>query len=285
MLNPIKYLEFRAKMEPEKLALCDLSRSSNYGQLFLLVKKIAKKLEVAGIKPGDLVLTRLPNILDWVFTNALFHEACVSCSSHSDDPIDPRLQVDWVISLVPLANFAEDKVLVVDRAWLQDVENGEPSSVIKTFASEDDLCRLIFTGGTTGGAKAVPYSLRLLAERLPTTNPSWSADRDEMALMGLDSVVGFLTALKSSVLGKTFYCPPPDDVVKCANHFKITSLIGSPIQLAGFVKRVELSADGIPPVQEIRVAGGVLPQPLMHQLWRLFHAKIYNDYGSTEVGG
>jgi long-chain acyl-CoA synthetase len=55
--------------------------------------------------------------------------------------------------------------------------------------------------------------------------------------------------------------------------------------LAGFVKRVESSADGIPPVQEIRVAGGVLPQHLMHQLWRLFHAKIYNDYGSTEVGG
>jgi acyl-CoA synthetase (AMP-forming)/AMP-acid ligase II len=170
MLNPIKYLEFRAKMEPEKLALRDLSRSSNYGQLFLLVRKIAKKLEVAGIKPGDLVLTRLPSILDWVFINALFHEACVSCSGHPDDPIDPRLQVDWVISLVPLANFAEDKVLVVDRAWLQDVENGEPSS-LKTFASEDDLCRLIFTGGTTGGAKAVPYSLRLLAERLPTTNP------------------------------------------------------------------------------------------------------------------
>ena len=71
MLNPIKYLEFRAKMEPEKLALRDLSRSSNYGQLFLLVRKIAKKLEVAGIKPGDLVLTRLPSILDWGFYQRL----------------------------------------------------------------------------------------------------------------------------------------------------------------------------------------------------------------------
>jgi acyl-coenzyme A synthetase/AMP-(fatty) acid ligase len=168
---------------------------------------------------------------------------------------------------------------------LQDAQNGEPSSAIKSYASEDDLCRVILTSGTTGGAKAVPYGLKVLAERLPTMNTYWSAGRNEMNLMGLRTVGGFLTALNSSYIGETYYCPPPDDFVKCANHFKITSLIGSPLQLADFVKRVELSTDGIPPVQEIRAAGGILPQALVHQLWGLFHAKIYNVYGSTEVGG
>ena len=35
MLNPIKYLEFRAKMEPEKLALCDLSNSILQATIYL----------------------------------------------------------------------------------------------------------------------------------------------------------------------------------------------------------------------------------------------------------
>jgi long-chain acyl-CoA synthetase len=279
MLNPIKYLEFRAKTEPEKLALCDLSHSLGYRQLFVLVKKIAKKLEVTGIKPGDLVFTRLPNILDWIFTNALFHEACVPCSSHHDEPIDPRLQVDWVISSGPLPNFTEGRVLLIDQAWLQDAQNGEPSSAIKSYASEDDLCRVILTSGTTGGAKAVPYRLKMLAERLPTMNTYWSAGRNEMNLMGLRTVGGFLTALNSSYIGETYYCPPPDDFVKCANHFKITSLIGSPLQLADFVKRVELSTDGIPPVQEIRAAGGSCPK-----LWCISYGAYFMPRSITYMG-
>jgi long-chain acyl-CoA synthetase len=285
MLNPIKYLAFRAKMEPEKLALCDFSSSLDFGRLFLFVKRIAKKLEAAGVKPGDLVVTCLPRSFDWVFTNALFHEACITCSNLDHHTIDPRLQADWVISAIPIPTLPEGQGLVVDRAWLQNALKGEPSSVVKAYASEDDLCRLILTSGSTGGAKAVPYSLKMLDERLTTISSYWSAGRNEMNLMGLSSVGGFFTALNSSFVGEPFYCPASADSVRCANQFKITSLIGSPAQLAGFAKQVETSPDGIPRVQEIRSAGGALSEALVQQLRRLFDARIYNVYGSTEVGG
>ena len=39
-------------MEPEKLALCDFSNSLDYRKLFIFVKRIAKKLEAAGVKLG-----------------------------------------------------------------------------------------------------------------------------------------------------------------------------------------------------------------------------------------
>ncbi len=110
MLNPIKYLEFRAKMEPEKLALCDLSNSIDYRRLSIFVKKIAKKLEAAGVKPGNLVFTCLPRSFDWVFTNALFHEACITCSNLDYHTPDPRLPADWIISAKPIANFRQDRV-------------------------------------------------------------------------------------------------------------------------------------------------------------------------------
>ena len=174
---------------------------------------------------------------------------------------------------------------MIDGAWLRDALNGEPSSDIKAYASEDDLCRLILTSGSTGGAKAVPYSVKRLDDRVMTMCSYWSAGKDELNLMGLGSVGGFTAALNTTLIGETFYCPLPADSVRCANQFKITSLVGSPAQLASFANGVELSPDGAPPIQEIRSAGGVLPEALVQQLRRLFGAKIYNCYGSTEVGG
>ena len=54
---------------------------------------------------------------------------------------------------------------MIDGAWLRNALNGEPSSDIKAYTSEDDLCRLILTSGSTGGAKAVPYSVQRLDDR------------------------------------------------------------------------------------------------------------------------
>ena len=220
MLNPIKYLAFRAKMEPEKLALCDFSNSLDYRKLFSFAKKIAKKLEAAGVKLGDLVLTCPPQSFDCGFYECLvLAEAWITCSNLDYHTIDPRLQADWVISAIPIPALPESQGLVVDRAWLQEALSGEPSSVIKAYASEDDLCRLILTSGSTGGAKAVPYSLKMLDQRLTTISSYWSAGRNQLNLMGLNSVGGFLTALNSSFVGETFYCPAPANSVRCANQF------------------------------------------------------------------
>ena len=286
MLNPLTHLEFRANIEPQELALCDLSNAMTYLQLFILVKKIATKLEVAGVKPGDLVITCLPNKLDWILTNALFHEACITCSNHGYEPIDPCLQPDWVISERPILNIPQSQLLLIDTAWIQDAEEQAPSNVIKPYAREDDLCRLMLTSGTTGGVKAVPYSVKMLTERLVTVSSYWSAAGSEINLMSLATVGGFFSAMNTSLLGEPFYSAPiMSALVKFANQFRIKSLIASPMQLAAFVKEVELSKDDIPPLQEIRSAGGVLPEALSDHLRRLFHAKVFNIYGSTEVGG
>ena len=103
--------------------------------------------------------------------------------------------------------------------------------------------------------------------------------------MGLASAGGFISAFYYSYIGETFYCVPQIDAVRCANQFKLTSLIGSPNQLDFFVKNVKSSADGFPPIKEIRSHGGILHEALVHPLRTLFRAQIYNMYGSTEAGG
>lgn len=285
LLNPLRQLEFRSNIEPHGLALCDISNSLSYSQLFSLVKKVARKLELTGIRTGDLVITCLPSTLDWVFTNALFHEACVTCSNHSYNPIDPYLQADWVISDQPVPDVPASRLVLVDTAWIRLAKEQEASNATKSYASHDDLCRLMLTSGTTGGSKAVPYSLRMLDNRLATISSYWSASGREMNLMSLATVGGFLTALNSVSIGEAHYFAPAGRRVKFVNQHQIKSLIGSPIQLAAFMKEVDESNDDIPRLEQIRSAGGGLPDALFRQLRRLFHAKVYNIYGSTEVGG
>jgi acyl-coenzyme A synthetase/AMP-(fatty) acid ligase len=285
MLNPFRFTEFNALSRPTRLAFDDGLGVFTWRQFQVITCQVAAKLAALGVRPGQLVVTALPAGLDWIFTNALFHEACITCSVVSQVALDPALDVDWIIAQEGQSGFPAEKLIIIDKPWLADLKKF-PVTAPREYADADAFCRLVLTSGTTGFAKAAPFSVRQLDNRLRSLSAYWSAGGGEFNLMSLMTVGGFMTAMAGAFTGNAYFAPSAPDPVALIHKHGIRNLLGSPTQLAKFQESVRRSGRLLPSVQEVRSAGGPFPMPLVKALRELLpQAELYNIYGSTEVGG
>ena len=286
MINPIEYLMFQARTQPEAQAIQQLKGGITYGQLLSVVRKTAGKIRNAGIRPGHVVVTCLPERLGWIMTLALFHEAAISCSNHGYAPLEPGLGADWVISNQRSPEFAGDRTILIDQAWLGERREETTDIGPNQYASEASICRLVLTSGTTGQTKAVPYSIAMLRARLGSASSYWSSSAHEANMMPLCTVGGFLSALNCAAVATPFYVfSSAQELVSLLQTFKVAGLTGSPAQLAMLVKSL---ADNSPPfasLTTVRYAGSSVSPALLEQLKSRLCRNVMNVYGSTEVGG
>lgn len=287
MLNPYRLLEYNAKVFPGRIALHDGGESLTYAQLYALTRGIAGKLGKLGVKAGDLVVTCLPPKLDWLFTSALFHEACVTCSNHGYNPLDPKLEVDWIISDKKVESLPEDKLIVIDQPWINGLSDEPPSEICKDYANEDALCRLILTSGTTGFSKAAAFSVGLLNGRMLRLRAAEGiSPTSAVSLMPLSTALGFFIAMNSLFAAETCHAPNNIDALFSLMDKKpVTYLVASPMQLSALLKKIEQEKRDIErTLRTILVAGFALSPALYDKLVAIFGADIYCSYGSTEVG-
>src|SRR5262249_1715390 len=74
-----------------------------------------------------------------------------------------ELKVDAIIADYGRTFSRQTRVLPADFSWTAG--DGTPIDEVRA-ASGDEVCRLIFTSGTTGDAKAVAYTHRMVTERI-----------------------------------------------------------------------------------------------------------------------
>ncbi len=285
MLNLIDALEFRARSQPNVIALQDVDSSLNYAQLYLLVKKIAKKISSIGVKPGQLAFTYLPPKVDWIFTLALFHETCITCSHDGISPVDETLEVDWLISIKPIPTFPPDRTILIDDDWLAQAQTQTTENNYLSYESQDSVCRLIMTSGTTGHAKAAPYTMGVLLRRLDSLHGSWPSGQDEICMMSLQTTGGLVSAAGAVRYGRTYYCASnAKDFTQLLIKSRSGSLYGSPMQLASLANYCKSNEVKLPCLKQIRTAGGMISEALLASLKSQFDVVIFNLYGSTEAG-
>lgn len=98
MPSLIEHLAFHARLRPAATALLRTDHRVSYGELIILVRRAARKLRAAGIRPGEVVVTCLPGKYpDWIISLALAHEGAVSCANFGDSPLDASPDCRWVL--------------------------------------------------------------------------------------------------------------------------------------------------------------------------------------------
>ena len=284
-LNPLKTLNYFAKATPQAIAIVNEKRSITYEQLNILVRQFAIKFRKMGIQPGDFVVTRLSNTLDWISTLALMSQGVITCSKSGRASIDPGLGAKFLISDGTLI-WNSHNTIILDDAWIADAEISEIGLLPEEDLDLNATCRVIFTNKTLGQPRAVGISLKLLNARVDQYNRTWLKEQSVMPLMELSTSLGFFTFYSLFVRGeKIITCTQFNfDAVRLALAHGVEVFIASTLRAVQLLEVLKRTESTMPALRKVVISGNL---PTLKQLTNVadkLGVEVLNIYGSIECG-
>ncbi len=284
LLNPFLYLQANADRDPHGVFSQSADQSVTNAEALVSAKKLAFELRRLGVKPGHVVALDLPDQLSILFTEALFHEAALSTVLPDGYVSDGVFQVDWLFTKRsnPTPQHGA-RVVNVDARFLQQVE--ENPYGIRPRNEPIDTLRIVFSSGTTGNARAIPFARNALV-RFDDVQTGFQGD-PFLVLMNFGTLWGFGGFYHSVMDGRPFLSvggATPEAIVSIATQNSVKSLRGSPAQIASFVDVLEDQQRTIPSVEMVFIGGTVMPPRLADRMRRAAEGcRIISMYGSTEA--
>jgi len=312
--NIAKSLTRWAKERPNSIALLEMrsGQKKTFEELELESNRLASGMIQYGMKPCDRVLLMVPYGIDFVtLTFAMFKAGLTPVL------IDPGLGkknllkciqevepqgmiavplVHAIKKLLPSPFKSIKNNVTVGKRWfwggvtLDNLRTlGEID--IKIIATEEDHpAAILFTSGSTGPAKGVPYSHGIFNHQIRILKDQFKIQPGETDLPTFP-----LFGLFSSGLGMTSIIPDmdctrpaqvdPTKIIGPINDFKITNSFGSPA-LWDTVSQYCLKHNiKLPSLRCILMAGAPVSGSLLRRFESIIQkdCKIYTPYGATEV--
>ena len=277
---------------------------TNWAEVARNARRMAQALEAIGIKPGDRVATLAMNhaahLTSWygaIGMGGVLHT------------INPRLFDD---QLTYIANHAEDRVLLYDRAFAPIVERLKPqwTTIERYICFEDefpswiaahngdyawhegderDPCGLCYTSGTTGNPKGVLYEhrstmLHTLAEAVP----------DCFNLSARAVVLPIVPMFHANAWGVPWAAPlvgcklvlsadyRPAQLCDLFRDEKVSHSAGVPTVWLGMIEHIEKSGDDLADLKYVTIGGSAAPRAMI--LWfRKRGIYVGHAWGMTET--
>jgi len=283
-LNPFLYLQSNAEADPRGIFSRSVEQTMTNAEALVRVKKLAFEFRRLGVRAGDVVALELPDQLAILFTEAAYHEGAVTTILPAGDTAGGAFPVDWTFSRRPKAPQDDERVIPVTASFLKQVEEN-PYGIRPTEDSPDTV-RIVFSSGTTGRPNAIPLSRRAM-QSFDDALETWFQGDPFLVLMDFATPWGFGGFYLSVKGGRPFLCVGGADapaLIRLADESAVTSLKGSPAQIAGLVDELETQGRTLPSVETVFVGGTVMPPGVADRTRRaLAGCEIYTMYGSTEA--
>lgn len=292
------YLAVNAEKFPSKAALVFEETTLTWSELFACVVKVAngvlEKLGNNNDHEQKIIGILLPNSIDFVKTYlGIIH------AGHIAMPLDPNfksLETQTVVTqmnpefVVTNSDYSQhfDKNdswclpddLIIDKSSLQPLRIGP-----KLQAAS-----MLFTSGTTGNPKSVPYTHANHMWNPAAVSKLWDWSMDDTILLSLplSHWHGLVMGLDGALYhGNTVYLQAwfdAKETVEMLQSGKISLFMHVPI---AYSKLVEYAADKKIDISKVRlcIAGSsYLPPSLWHQFKESYNQDILERYGANEMG-
>lgn len=277
-----------AKLRPEQPALVLPDRLISYDMLAQGILHAEARIFGLDMAPDELVCVTLASpIRHLIVVAALFRLGQPSMSAAS---------VDEIVGLkFPVRVYLEDaggaltpglRRILVDEDWFAGPRL--PIRPARGFASEDSLCRVGFSSGTTGVPKALWFSAagyhRIVAEAHKL--------RDAFGVRGrvlnlLRTSGGWGLAVTAHALssgGTIVFANSARQALQMADAYRVDAIVASTQQIRDLVREQTRAPISCPSVKALMFAGALAPPSLMAEARARLCAQTIVLYGAVEVG-
>ena len=316
-LTPLSHLNRAAQIWPEREAIVYGNIRRTYAEYHARVSRLASALTRAGVEPGDVVATLLPNLP----AQAEAHFGVPACGAVLNT-INTRLEVDTVAYIF---DHGEAKIVLVDPQFLpvaaaaceqmegtpprlievaDDVagvhasglhmtyedflQTGDPDAPWLMPKDEWESIALNYTSGTTGRPKGVVYHHRGAYLMTMGTVISWRMTLHPrfLAIVPLFHCNGWCHTWMMPVLGGTVHCcrDITAEAIYDAIAGGVTHFGGAPIVLNMIVNAPEATRKAFDHTVEVFTAGAP-PAPATLSAIGKLGFNITQVYGLTETYG
>jgi acyl-CoA synthetase len=266
-----------------------------YQELLELVERAAGWLAGAGVGPGNVVCWQTPNWWEaHVLGLAVWHAGAISCPiapfyrEHELRQVIEQVRPAAVVTAETFRGFAHaeafDDLLAgaglgdVARVVLRGTRPGWSSFDVVTHGSRqeaatigaDEPCLVLFTSGTTAGAKAAVHSSRSLLAETRQLADAWGLSWEDVAYMAapLQHITGVLNAMTipllvgaSAVLAERW---DPDVAVADSMRHRVTYSAGATVFLQELTEAARAAGVHLP-LRNFACGGATVPRAVMER--------------------
>jgi acyl-CoA synthetase (AMP-forming)/AMP-acid ligase II len=274
--NPVSYLEWNARRRPHATAVWD-GREIEFEELLEQVRRFQRFLGARGVKAGDVVGVRLPNVWQYV---AL--ELAIPDLGAVIFPIPMNLgehEMRW------LAEKTRPLLILT----MADLEGVSDSASTPPTADPDPhrIVEIAMTSGTTGMPKLASLSARL-------KQVTFEAFTTRLEISGDDRVLP-MTPLTQGIGGMCLYCLrvgaalvmlrephwTPEHCLDVAARSRATVMVGVPTNVMRMLSHPLRTP---PSLRAVAVAGAPLPPEVAERWETSTGVPISSFYGSMDAG-
>lgn len=273
----------QAEKNADSDALVSVEQSFTYGDLLNIVPRLSTWLSNRGVEMGSKVAIDLPPLPHSLVTLALSQIGATSATWISDE-VFLRDGLDVLVTGKTVSN-KEIIQAHVGEDWAAEISQCTPFSSQNHGASPEDLVRIVYSSGTTGLPKGVPFSRATLILRVQAARSNWILEQPFMSLLDVTTVSGMQTLFAQLLSGESYIIPGVGSQnVKLLKDRRVRSLKASPAQLRVLLEAGKSAGEQLPDLKFVQGAGSFIPANLAKDLNEHFRAEIVNLYGSTETG-
>jgi acyl-CoA synthetase (AMP-forming)/AMP-acid ligase II len=288
-VNVVEPIIFQCRLNPFAIALAvpgSKFGTVTYGTLGRFINNVSQAAIRAGIAPGDLVATYIQDTVLHVSVVFGLMRLGVRTLSLRQPKAVTGISPDVVLTDVPGRILEDVTVINIDQAWLEG-DGAAPSNTHR--AGDNDVCRIILTSGSTGVAKGVALSHRIMADRTWSYTALRGAEFAHCPRffcdLGLSTSPGIHYALALLSRGGAIYFlgPDPADILQTIDLHQIRGMATSPYGLSEFLKFFEGDAAFEVTFDHIICQGALLSDELSSRARARMCQNLYSSYGATET--
>jgi long-chain acyl-CoA synthetase len=273
---PLSYLEWNAARRPDAVAMWEGGDEISFADLLAGVQRLRKLMASKGVRAGDVVGVRLPNVWQYV---AL--EIAIPSLGATILPLPLSLgdhEMRWVMEKTSPRLVLSEPPELASAGTLPEATSAGPDP--------DRIVEIALTSGTTGMPKLASLNARL-------KQVTFEAFTSRLGITEADRVLP-MTPLTQGIGGMCLYCLrrgaalvmlsephwTPEHCLSVARESGATLLVGVPTNV---IRMLNHEVD-LPRVRAVAVAGAPLPPEIAERWETTTGIPISSFYGSMDAG-